>query len=580
MKRSTHRWSALAATTAITGTLLSPVALAAPGSASRVERRVETALPDQVGDGVLVSRVDLRSPLPPAVGPRPEACEWISYLRYRPTGGPADPQRADSVFVEQPGSFGSADNSDSLARNTVRSALGKGQRVEFWAQARRPNCLTDNTGLRAGWAARDWRVAFDYYYQGKVIGGRKFEGFKKDSELGFLAEIGVEQTVRDQYDLMLHELPDSEFRRTRTVCGGASMAGLMTGFFAAWDFDGDPATTADAGYRQCGAFFGLDTLVTSDPVGLQTNPLLKWAANLVVGKTHDVAVRLLRSGVLPRSLVSVPGVNAELFNALGIIGIGAHFEPGAETDLHRRLPANPVTDTALRLLFARSYVDFLSGANDIREFRFTNAALLGTLMDNNTANLGILQVGLGAYTGGPVAPKTFPLPGQVSGLPLVGDWLATVTGPNPRVGPTDKKALYGWRNHDNVQGVDYTSPGHEVTSLPDLARQFGNPGINSWEYYHSVRTLVDFGLALAGSRDGELVNLRHAAAAKAKPTLIIGATDSAIGAPLKLFFPKGTTLAPGYTHIDTLTASYRQNTGRPEHISDLLSTFAATQTRD
>lgn len=539
-----------------------PAARADPG---RTEIAVESV------DGVRISNVRLRSPLPADVPAHPAECDSISYNRYRTVDGPADPQHADAVWVMQPGAWGSADNQDSLARNTVRAAAGKGHRIEVWNLGRRGTCATDSTGLEAGWKARDSGVAFDYYYRGKEIGGKRFAGFKADKDLAYLGYIGVKQVVTDQYELMRRELPDAGFRKTRTFCGGPSMAGIITGFFGAWDFDGNPKTTEDAGYNQCAGFIALDTLVSSDPVGLRTNPLFKVVTDLTTGLAYPEIVKGIKAGTLPRTFGFLPLISPQALNLYKMAGIGAYHSPGAETDLHQRLPES--LDSTLRLGFSRTYGDFLSGTNQIRDFRFTNAALLGVLTDNNTTNLGLLQVSQGALAGGPVGGKTFPLPGEIAQIPGVGGLLSTVSGASPRVGPLSHRALYSWRNYDSVKGVPYTSPAGEVSDQRDLARELGNGPIGYWEEYFPFRVVADFGLALAGSRTGDLAAIQHAAQMKAMPTFTVAADASAIAGGLKFFMPEDAFHVPHYTHVDTVNAAWRQNDGRPEQVSDALASF-------
>jgi hypothetical protein len=56
------------------------------------------------------------------------------------------------------------------------------------------------------------------------------------------------------------------------------VGGVITGYFATADFDGDPATTADAGQNQCAGYFALDTTVSTSLADLSgsipddTNP--------------------------------------------------------------------------------------------------------------------------------------------------------------------------------------------------------------------------------------------------------------------------------------------------------------------
>lgn len=111
--------------------------------------------------GVESSVVQVRIPLPPEAEPRPEQCDWLSYLRFRDSNGPADSADADRVVIAQPGIFEGAGAMESLARNSVRAAADNGQFVEFWALDRRSNCLEDNSGIQAALIAEDFSVAAD-----------------------------------------------------------------------------------------------------------------------------------------------------------------------------------------------------------------------------------------------------------------------------------------------------------------------------------------------------------------------------------------------------------------------------------
>ena len=73
----------------------------------------------------------------------------------------------------------------------------------------------------------------------------------------------MEQTVRDWNAVMTNGIPSRAVRRRKMFCGGHSLGGPLTTAYAGWDFDGNPATTADAGYEQCAGFFGLDTSLTT-----------------------------------------------------------------------------------------------------------------------------------------------------------------------------------------------------------------------------------------------------------------------------------------------------------------------------
>src|SRR6185436_1318509 len=69
------------------------------------------------------------------------------------------------------------------------------------------------------------------------------------------------------YVVIRRGIPDRDVRREKVFCGGHSLGGPLTAAFADWDFDGDPQTKADAGYKQCAGFFGLDTSLDFDSDG-------------------------------------------------------------------------------------------------------------------------------------------------------------------------------------------------------------------------------------------------------------------------------------------------------------------------
>jgi hypothetical protein len=234
-----------------------PAAAGEPAPGTTVERPVQSTAPD--ADVVAASYVRLYEPLPADAGPHPGRCDWIGYLRFRNAAGPADPQQADAVFVGMPGIFGGASSLEQIARNTIRTADLQGESVEFWALDRRSNCLEDHHGARAAERAENYRKAFAYYWRGREVDGKTFDGWKSEMDAQFLSEVGLEQTLRDEYDVIRHGIPSQRVRRDRVFCGGHSLGGPLTTAFAGWDFDGDPETNDDAGYKQCAGLFGLDT---------------------------------------------------------------------------------------------------------------------------------------------------------------------------------------------------------------------------------------------------------------------------------------------------------------------------------
>jgi len=559
-------WRGAAPAVLLTAGALTAAAPQAQGEGARTETSVVSSHP---ADGVAESVVRVKVPLPRSSGPRPAACDWLSYLRYRAADGPGAAADADRILVAQPGILEGAGAFDSVARNTVARAAEQGRHIEFWALDRRSNCLEDPTGIASG----DQHTAVDYYYRGKEAGGRTFAGFVGNEQLGWMAGLGIEQTVRDEYDLLSAELPDQALRRRKVLCGGHSLGGVITGYFAAADFDGDPATTADAGQNQCAGYFALDTTVSTSLADLSGS--MPDDTDLPdVGLGYAAVQAGLDSGVLPRSLSAPVLLNPETMNLLAIAGLGAVRAPDAEADLPSYLPSNVNIEATNRFLFSKDTATFLTGSPAVKDFRLTNAAVLGALMDDNSVPLAFLQSSVGLFDGGPVTDKNFPAANGGSQQPqLFGvEYKAIPAQPH---GP-----LYTWRDYDRVgaaddpgyrsaDGTPFTDAGKEVTDIQELARSLAEQPLDFTEQYFPTKLVTD--IELAGSPQVKQL-LVHPEGLTANPTLTVLAGDGLLAGRV----PSGLhpVVAPGYQHLDVLTAAPVQNDGRPEVTSGSLAAFA------
>jgi pimeloyl-ACP methyl ester carboxylesterase len=542
-------------------------AAAAPKPGTQVERTVHSAAPD--AHLVKESFVRVYKPLPKRDGPHPKACDWISYLRYRNAGGPRKPSRADAVFVIIPGFLGGAGSFDQVARNTVRDAAKRGKDVEFWALDRRSNCLEDDRGVKAAARAKDPSVGYDYYWHGKPIHGKRFGGWVSQKNAAWLKHVGLGQTLRDWYTVLKAGIPSRRVRDRKVFCGGHSMGGPITAAFASWDFDNDPKTKSDAGYRQCAGFVGLDTrLVVGTPSIDPTNPsAVLLAAVIASGSPY----------------VDVPPIVPETIQLPPIFGVGAFYHPN-RTDLLRRLPHSRNIDLAQRFLFSRDAVNFATGRPSIRDFTISNDADLAGVFDDNSAPLFFMRSSLGFLKGGPLTDKNFP-------------------SKNPSLAlPADTNApLYSWQNYDEVgkngrriplndEGDPYTSREGEASDIHQFARtQFESPA-NFIEQYFPTKLLKDLQKAGQGNRSGSLSHLKYDDGPSRRPAIIVRAGDSLdnsapdSGPPIKGQPPNKKPLSrsitvPGYNHLDVLTAARRQNDGRPEPTSRALANFARKVTR-
>ncbi|WP_433463194.1 hypothetical protein [Spirillospora sp. CA-128828] len=560
----------IAASTLVVGAAAVPVSAR---EADRTETPVASGSP--VTD-VSESVVRVRVPLPASAGPHPEACDWLSYLRFRHKDGPADAARADRILVAQPGILEGAGAFDSVARNTVSAAAKSGGHIEFWALDRRSNCLEDATGLQAGLKAKDAHLAVDYYYRQKPVDGRTFAGYQTNDQVKWLQNVGLEQTVRDQYDLMVKELPDRAARKRKMLCGGHSLGGVLTAYFAEWDFDGDHSTTDDAGYNQCSGYFALDTRIATGLPGLGGEVPEDWVPLVQFGAGAVQAG--LESGVVPRALSAPAVINTETMNLLGIAGLAANLAPGGVSDLATYVPSSFNTDSTYRVLFSKDYPTFLKGSPTVRDFRITNAAALGGLLDDNSEPLAFMQSSVGFWDGGKIVDKEFPAPNDLEEIGLGG--LARLLGKEKKAIPDEPDGpLYTWRNFDRVgapddpvhkskDGTPFTSAGKEVTDIGELARSLSEHPLDFTEHYFPTKMVTDIALAESPGIADDAV---HENGITANPTLNLEAGDG-----LGFSDPHpGDIVAAGYQHLDVLTASAVQNDGKPEPISTNLAAFAA-----
>ena len=479
-------------------------AAAAPKPGTVVEKHVKSLSPDR--KQVRESLVRIYSPLPAEAGEHPPACDWIQYLRYRHAGGPKDPRDADAVFSIIPGFLAGAGSFDQVARNTVRAAAEMGADVEYWAIDRRANCLEDFRGIRAAARAEDPTIAWEYYWGEREVDGKRFAGFVSHDDAAFLGQVGIEQTMEDWYTVNRSGMPGRRTRERKMICGGHSLGGPLTSIYASWDFDGDPETERDAGYRNCAGLVGLDTSFGFS--GMSSSSSGGSEAGNLVGA----------SGSAP--YIDAPPLTPETIQVLNPFGVGAYFDPQG-TDLIDELPRTTNIDISQRVLFSKDAAHFATGSPDIRDFNLTNESNLAGVLDDNSAGISILRAGLGQAVGGPLADKNFPAPG--------GGTLALPEDP--------ATPLYSWEGYRTVgasghpvelndSGQPYTSRESETTDLHQMARGFFETRADFTEHYFPTRIMTDLGSAASGGfeqmkYDGP--NLR--------PGLLIQAGDSEDNAP-------------------------------------------------
>lgn len=531
---------------------------ATPAAAARTEQPLAT--PPGPFPDVARSLVTLDAPLPASAPAHPAACDRLRYYRFRRAGGPADPQQADAVFVNMPGILGGAGSLEMHGLGVVQQAAERGRSVEVWALDRRSNCLEDRHGLDAGLRAGDPGVALDYYFGGREVEGRTFGGFLRNGQLGLLAHFDLKQTLEDYRAVIVDGMPDPDARARRLFCGGHSLGGSLTGQLMAWDFDGDDATTADAGYRLCRASIALDSVVTADASGLGDTPLASESIQRARGLAYDAVTSFVNRSF---RVVDAGVVGPETIGTLLGVGLVAQLRPDEDSSpLVARIPARGAAEQGLRLFHSRTLADVVAPVATLRRQKLTGEALLGAFLDDDTQPLSFIRTSLGVYDTGPVGRKTISQGGNL-------------------LFPTSTSTLYGWANFDEPlpafpqpNGAPYSTPGTEITDVQDMARVLHAGPLEFAEEYFPTRITTDISFSQAGARSGDLRHVRYIGGPAARPRLTVFAQDGVTDRKAPPVRSGDVVLElPGYDHLDVVTASPRQNHGRPEDTAKAVIDF-------
>jgi pimeloyl-ACP methyl ester carboxylesterase len=531
---------------------------------------------------VLMEGEAIHSPAPTDNGSPPAECDYIHFLRFRLKGSSGDPCDADAVLVLIPGFLGGANSMHNLGRQVVYMAKTlRDTDLEIWLVDRRPNNLEDLTGVNAAEEAHDTQVATDYYYNGTEIDGGTFQGFLESEDMPFLSEFGLELAMEDVYTIITTMVPDPEVRREKVFVGGHSLGGPLTTLFAGWDFDGDPETLEDAGYMNCAGLVGLDTILMSaiDTSGLSLSQLFGAPADMDAEGYVEV-VEQLRDGSISR-VVPVPLIYPEYLAMVESLAMEAAWNPDEESTLIGNIPLSEDVDFAMKMLHSRSLDHFLVHIPDVSDFRFTNEAQLGILVDENFQPISALQASAGFLHGGAVVEKDFPLPQDIAQIPEVSELLSSVINMEGQfiandAGPSyfqlGSGPLYTWANFDEVgDGLDpdyqdsegaltYTTTADEVSDIGDVARLLYNGPTNALEWYFAMRLSVD--MDAAASDYGPEVGLPflHEESIDILPQIEFVAEKGPIVNMLDEL-PADIVLVEGHNHLDVCTEAVN----RPSH---------------
>ncbi|MEH3054328.1 MAG: hypothetical protein PGN13_10030 [Patulibacter minatonensis] len=560
LSRARRRSRLVHAVLFVLASLLIPVSVAA--AAERVEEPFASASPQA---DVTQSLVKIKVPLPARTAAHPEACDWLQYVRWRSADGPAKSADADSVVVLMPGILEGAMAFDVLARNSIREAARRGRHIEVWGLDRRANCLEDLTGVKAYGRTGNLDDLLGYYWRGKTVDGRTFDGFDRNNRV--LKDIGMAQTVNDVYAVMTNETPSQAWREQHLVCGGHSLGGPIFQIFGGWDFDGDRRTNDDAGYRQCAGFVGFESTLDLDPT---TDA--KWLQGLIatvfLGRrdaARTAGYAAIKAGLIP-ARADIGGADPRSALFMEAVAADASRNPGGDaTALLRGMPYSKTMYDYFHTVGSASLNKMLFTKDSIRQYRYTNMGLLGQLLDDNGAPFSAVRASFGFFDGAPVRRNL--LPGQLCQVPV----LCWAFQPNQMflpAYPTRTTPLMGWKNYDQVGGKGQpgegsTSPQSEVTDANDLARLLHEGPTNFMEPYMPTRIVTDLTSWYGGDRFGDLSHFFYNHPLRNKPRMeSLG--GSGVANKAKLGSPDPFVMNPGYEHVDSITAAERQNNGKPE----------------
>jgi len=530
--------------------------------------------------------MDLKKIYSPLSGPAaaaPDQCDSIQFLRFKLKDAIRDPADADAVLLVMPGIYEGANAFEYIARQMIYVAKTYYEKdFEVWAVDRRSNCLEDLAGFQAAeevsTADEAMDVMLDYYYEQQPIDGKTFEGFLKPKDIPFVAHFGLALATEDMFTIMEHMIPDRTVRKKKLFVGGHSLGGTHTSVFSAWDKDGNPETTEDAGFNNIAGVFALDAFVT--PISEVTESAMdsmsipESLSNSFAKFGYQSLVAGFESGFLPPVLpVLLDGEVSALPEALGIL---AHKAPDAESVVLKHMPQSQNLKLMLQLYHSRRLSDFLKGVS-ILNYRYTNEALLGLIFDDNSSPISFLQASIGFAHGGKIGSKSFPIPYQVSSIPVLGDLVSSISSADPKFIPTDQGfkffgrkfpgPLYSWASYDEVASPEYplfqsetgrttlTQTKDEMVDISDFTRALYIGESNLTEWYFPLRLFVDI-MAVDYPYAPEFgINILHAGAVKDLPKIEFIAENGPFASQLSsTVSTEGVRILEGMNHLDPMFA--------------------------
>ena len=554
----------------------------------------------QVDALVTMKDTSIYYPVPRTNGAPPSGVDYIHFFRYRLKKASNNASKADAILLLMPGILCGAGVFDYMGRQLVYMAkTQKNLNIEVWGTERRANRLEDLTGLEAAEAAHNTNIVADYYYRGATVNGKKFAGFLKDADVPYLSEFGLDQALKDVYKIMTTMVPSRSVRQRKIFVGGHSLGSPLADYFAGWDFDGNPATTNDAGYKNCAGFVALDPLVfaygqTEEMVkNALPEELQSEAAAMSDEEYYATIVSNMRNGSVPR-IFPMPFITPEVEMLLEPLGMEANWAPDAESTLFKRLPLSDTVKEMLKLCNSRTLEDYVVPEVGIQDLRYTNEAALGMMLDDNFMPISIIQSSFGFPNGGAMVVKNFPMPDSLAQIPflqkLLMGWLAKdrlfiANDAGPSLGELGTGPIYGWTNYDECGtatdpdykstdgSMTFTTAADEVSDVQDVARMLYRGPTNMPEWYFTMRLMWDITFATRSFGPKYGLNFLYKDHVNDLPKIEFVSEKGPFADSSGSTTSAQQTTIRGYNHLDVLTAAANTPSRRPNEVFGSLIDF-------
>jgi hypothetical protein len=319
----------------------------------------------------------------------------------------------------------------------VRRGASGGRAIEFWAIDRRSNLLEDLRGMDAAQAEGNPEIAQGYYFGGDTVGGMRFRGHPRQSDVDYMSEWGL-PTLLGDLRAVVHLVPEAE-RRARVFLLGHSAGAGFVETYAAWRF-GEGAH-AVRGAEEIAGIVLVDGAASAAPISETEYRMGTSGGFMALTGVDALRTRGPRYLELP-----VLGVNVMV--TAEIMSLRALADPdGFAADAQR--------DRVLSVLWS-------IGRAEVP--RMTNEAALGAGFDQASNGIPVFSCNLGQPAGGPTATKTG----------LFG----------PLTYPSDPSATYTW-----VDALEATPP--EYTPVAALARSWAAGRTNYADWFYPARLPLD-----------------------------------------------------------------------------------------